>query len=247
MLARYVATLALVGGVAWATLNAAACAESAENDNRLTRAVVRALLEREAAKVGLPADIAEAVVQVESSFNPMTVGLVGEIGLMQVRPQTAAMLGFRGTPDDLARPEINIHYGVTYLAKAWRLADGDLCRALMKYRAGHGEEQMSQLSVTYCERARRHLATLNSSFAIAGVRGEVMPLSDQPARKPADVSDRAVKSSPAATSPITAPRQVYARFKQGSPSASRAYWAAHEMRIRAIKMRLASRWRVASR
>jgi len=38
---------------------------------------------------------------------------------------------------------VNIHYGVTYLSQAWRLANGDLCRALMKYRAGHGEEMMS--------------------------------------------------------------------------------------------------------
>ena len=56
---------------------------------------------------------------------------VGEIGLMQVRPETAALLGFRGDLAELARPEVNIHYGVAYLAEAWRLANGDLCRALM--------------------------------------------------------------------------------------------------------------------
>ena len=95
-------------------------------------------------KTGLPADIADAVVQVESNYNPRVIGGVGEIGLMQIRPQTAAMLGFRGSAEDLAKPEVNIHYGVTYLSKAWRLANGDLCRTLMKYRAGHGEEVMTR-------------------------------------------------------------------------------------------------------
>jgi hypothetical protein len=51
-----------------------------------------------------------------------------------------------------------IRLGVTYLAKAWNLAHGDLCRALTKYRAGHGEEQMTLLSVEYCRRAREHLS-----------------------------------------------------------------------------------------
>ena len=101
---------------------------------------------------------------VESDYNSSLVGKVGEIGLMQVRPETAAMLGFRGSLAELARPEINIHYGVTYLAEAWRLANGDLCRALMKYRAGHGEEKMSPRSEAYCSRARGHLAALHSPF-----------------------------------------------------------------------------------
>ena len=42
---------------------------------------------------------------------------VGEIGLMQVRPSTAAMLGFDGDTTELAKPEVNIRYGVTYLAR----------------------------------------------------------------------------------------------------------------------------------
>ena len=142
---------------------------------RLNRSAIRVLLEQEALRVNLPADIAEAVVRVESSFDPNTIGGVGEIGLMQVRPGTAAMLGFKGSPAELAKPEINIHYGVTYLGKAWRLANGDLCRALMKYRAGHGEEVMSPLSVTYCNRARSHLASLGSPFALLGATGPVLP------------------------------------------------------------------------
>jgi soluble lytic murein transglycosylase-like protein len=119
-------------------------------------------IRREAEQAGLPPEIADAVAQVESAYNPRAVGGVGEVGLMQIRPTTAAMLGYRGGLNGLFEPETNIRYGVMYLARAWKLADGDLCRTLMKYRAGHGEERMTPLSVEYCRRVQSHLATIGS-------------------------------------------------------------------------------------
>ncbi|MDB5608137.1 MAG: Lytic transglycosylase, catalytic [Bradyrhizobium sp.] len=118
----------------------------------------RALAEKEAARAGLAPEIAEAVMAVESGYNPGAIGGAGEIGLMQILPSTARMLGFVGTNADLAVPDTNIHYGVTYLAQAWRLAGGDLCTAVMKYRAGHGESRFSFLSVNYCLAVRSKLA-----------------------------------------------------------------------------------------
>jgi hypothetical protein len=124
-----------------------------------------ALVRQEAEKAALPVDVADAVAYVESRYDPSVVGDVGEIGLMQVRPATAAMLGFDGGESELFDPATNIHYGVRYLAQAWRLAGGDLCRALMKYRSGHGSEEMSPLSVQYCARARSYLESLKSELA----------------------------------------------------------------------------------
>jgi soluble lytic murein transglycosylase-like protein len=126
----------------------------------------RALIEKEAAPFGLAPEIAEAVMAVESGYNPDAIGGVGEIGLMQILPSTARMLGFSGTLADLAVPETNIHYGVTYLAAAWRLAAGDLCTAVMKYRAGHGETRFSFLSVNYCLAVRSKL--LARGFHVTG-------------------------------------------------------------------------------
>jgi hypothetical protein len=122
-------------------------------------------IRREAEHAGVPSDIGDAVAQVESAYDPGAVGGVGEVGLMQIRPTTAAMLGYRGTLVGLFEPETNIRFGIAYLARAWQLADGDLCRALMKYRAGHGEERMTPLSVEYCRRVRTHLAAIGSTFA----------------------------------------------------------------------------------
>ncbi|MBV9563252.1 MAG: transglycosylase SLT domain-containing protein [Bradyrhizobium sp.] len=122
-----------------------------------TRAYYRALIEREATQQDLAPAIAEAVLAVESGYNADSVGTSGEIGLMQVMPSTARMLGFVGSDAELAVPETNIHLGVSYLAQAWRLAGGDLCTAVMKYRAGHGETRFSYLSVNYCLAVRSKL------------------------------------------------------------------------------------------
>jgi soluble lytic murein transglycosylase-like protein len=117
----------------------------------------RILIEKEAKRERLAPEIAEAVMAVESGYNPSAIGGVGEIGLMQILPSTARMLGFVGSNSELAVPATNIRYGVTYLAQAWRLAGGDLCTAVMKYRAGHGETRFSYLSVDYCRKVRAKL------------------------------------------------------------------------------------------
>lgn len=131
-----------------------------------SRASFRALIEKEARREGLAPEIAEAVMAVESGYNPAAIGGVGEIGLMQILPSTARMLGFSGSNAELAVPATNVHYGVTYLAQAWRLAGGDLCTAVMKYRAGHGQTRFSYRSVDYCVAVRGKLAA--HGFRVTG-------------------------------------------------------------------------------
>jgi Transglycosylase SLT domain len=183
----------------------------------------QALIRSESEKNGLPPDIAEAVTAIESGFDPGAVGAIGEIGLMQVRPETAAMLGFNGDLAELARPDVNIHYGVTYLSQAWRLTGGDLCRTLMKYRAGHGEEVMSARSVIYCGRARAHLAAMGS------------PLAET-------VSVPFVFEPPVQAK---APRMMARRGppKYRTAAVSHAFWAAEEARVKAITKRIEAKWR----
>ncbi|MFD1332272.1 lytic transglycosylase domain-containing protein [Methylopila musalis] len=121
-------------------------------------AAIRRLIVAAAAEHGVPSELAEAVAEVESGFNPKAVGGVGEIGLMQVLPSTAQMLGYRGALPGLFDPGVNVGYGVRYLAQAWRLTGQDICGTVMKYRAGHGETRYSHLSVAYCVRVRAILA-----------------------------------------------------------------------------------------
>ncbi|WP_280706140.1 transglycosylase SLT domain-containing protein [Bradyrhizobium sp. BR13661] len=135
-------------------------------DWRAGRAQYRQLIERESLAFGLPPALVDAVMAVESRYNTAVVGMDGEVGLMQVMLPTARMMGFTGTPAELATPDVNVHYGVRYLAGAWRLAHEDLCTAAMKYRAGHGETRFSYLSVEYCARVRAHLAA--NGVAVTG-------------------------------------------------------------------------------
>jgi soluble lytic murein transglycosylase-like protein len=125
------------------------------------RSLYRDLVKKAAERAGLPPEIADAVVRTESAYNPNVTGAVGEIGLMQVRPSTARLLGFTGSLEELREPHNNIALGVAYLAGAWRLANGDICTAVMKYRAGHGETRFSERSIDYCVRVRSYLAAAN--------------------------------------------------------------------------------------
>ncbi|MBZ9883543.1 lytic transglycosylase domain-containing protein [Mesorhizobium sp. CA10] len=123
-----------------------------------TRATFKAFATCQAWLYGLEPVLAHAVMEIESGFDPGVRGADGEVGLMQVMPATARMLGFRGSLDELGEPAVNIALGVRYLAQANRLAVGDLCTTVMKYRAGHGETRFSVRSVDYCRRARAILA-----------------------------------------------------------------------------------------
>lgn len=114
----------------------------------------------EAQRNKIPFAIVDAVMRVESGYDPGALGGVGEVGLMQILPSTADMLGFKGSREALAKPETNIAYGTQYLAEAWRLSGQDICTTVMKYRAGHGETRFSVKSVDYCKRVRVHLAAI---------------------------------------------------------------------------------------
>ena len=54
----------------------------------------RLLAAAEARRAGVPQQIVDAVMRVESDYDPLASGDAGEVGLMQILPGTAAMLGF---------------------------------------------------------------------------------------------------------------------------------------------------------
>jgi len=221
-------------------------ADLGAGETATSRAEIRKIIERETARTNLPADIAEAVVFVESGYNSAVVGSAGEIGLMQLRLETAATLGFKGNAAELAEPDLNVHYGVLYLSRAWRLAGGDLCRALVKYRSGHDEEEMTPRSQVYCNRARNRLLAMNSAAAVPQVAA--IPPS-APAPEAAVAPTPAARAEKPQTRPkLTQPKDVYARYRRGTAAASRAYWAMHEARVSRIKARIEAKWkRTASR
>ncbi|MEQ8482200.1 MAG: transglycosylase SLT domain-containing protein [Hoeflea sp.] len=99
---------------------------------------------------GVPEALAHAVVSVESNYRANARGAAGEIGLMQIKPATARMMGYRGSAKGLYDPETNIKYGMLYLAKAHQLGGGSTCGTILKYNAGHAAKRMNPVSRRYC-------------------------------------------------------------------------------------------------
>lgn len=117
------------------------------------------LIRKAAAKHGVPVQIAKAVVEIESNFNPRARGRAGEVGLMQIKPATARGIGYRGSTKALYDPETNIEWGMKYLAGAHQKANGDLCGTILRYNAGHYAKRMNPVSRRYCSKVKRIMAS----------------------------------------------------------------------------------------
>lgn len=114
---------------------------------------LKALVARHAAANGVPFSLADAIVRVESRYNPRA-SHAGNYGLMQIRHQTARGMGYSGGAGGLLDAETNARYGMKYLALAYRAAGGDTCRTIMKYQSGHMAQRMSGANRTYCAKVR---------------------------------------------------------------------------------------------
>jgi soluble lytic murein transglycosylase-like protein len=97
---------------------------------------LRALIVQYAAEYDVPVSLVHRVVQRESGYNPRARN-GSYLGLMQIMPQTARTMGFRGEPSDLLDAETNLRYAVKYLRGAWMVADGSEDRAVMWYSRGY--------------------------------------------------------------------------------------------------------------
>jgi soluble lytic murein transglycosylase-like protein len=91
-----------------------------------------AVARQAARRHGIPEDLFLRLVQQESSWNPRAVSHKGAIGLAQLMPDTARLLGV--DPED---PQQNLDGGARYLSEQFR-AFGDWRLALAAYNAGPG-------------------------------------------------------------------------------------------------------------
>jgi soluble lytic murein transglycosylase-like protein len=99
---------------------------------RLGQAHVRSLVDRVAARVGIDARLAHAVVRTESNYEPLAVSPKGAMGLMQLMPVLAASYSLADPFD----PETNLEAGLRHLRRL--LLKYDVRRALAAYNAGEG-------------------------------------------------------------------------------------------------------------
>jgi hypothetical protein len=85
-----------------------------------------------AARYHLSEDLIRAVISVESNFDHNAVSRKGARGLMQLMPQTSAIMGVR----DPHSPDENIDAGASHLRAMLDTFKGDLRLALAAYNAG---------------------------------------------------------------------------------------------------------------
>lgn len=95
-----------------------------------------ALVDDYAAMHGIPAELLHRVIQRESGYDPRARN-GPYYGLMQIHPDTARTMGFRGPPSSLLDPETNLRYAGAYLRGAWIVADGDIDEAVGWYARGY--------------------------------------------------------------------------------------------------------------
>jgi soluble lytic murein transglycosylase-like protein len=93
---------------------------------------LRAIVREIAATEQVPASLLEAVIAVESAFDPRAVSPKGAQGLMQLMPATAERFGVVDPFD----PRDNVRGGARYLRQLLAQFDGALPLALAAYNAG---------------------------------------------------------------------------------------------------------------
>ena len=111
-------------------LNTGELVEPLPRFNSNYKGIYAPMAEAAARQHGVPVDLFKRLVQAESAWNPRAISPKGAIGLAQLMPQTARLLGVN--PRD---PQQNLEGGARYLSwqykefRSWRLA-------LAAYNAG---------------------------------------------------------------------------------------------------------------
>lgn len=92
----------------------------------------RAMITSAATRHGISGRLVEAIIAVESAFNPRAVSRKGAMGLMQLMPKTARRYAVRNPFDPLQ----NIQGGIRFFRDLLHRFHGDLRLALAAYNAG---------------------------------------------------------------------------------------------------------------
>jgi soluble lytic murein transglycosylase-like protein len=120
----------LMTGAVWAGGPSAPVAGTVVSSTSGVREIVRQV----SVEHGLDPKLVDALVRVESGYDPQAVSRKGAMGLMQLMPATATRLGVADPFD----PEQNVRGGVREFARLVSVYRGNLQLALAAYNAGEG-------------------------------------------------------------------------------------------------------------
>lgn len=186
-----------------------------------------AVIAKHAAANGVPEALIRRVIVRESRYNPSALNR-GHYGMMQIKPATARAMGYQGAPSGLLDADVNLTYGVRYLAGAYKVAGGNHDRAVRFYASGYyyDAKRKGMLAAIGMGRdgKRASASTVVATAApVAGVQASgvqgAVPVTAQPsataprvvattsasvARPPAPETPK-VAAAPRVLSPTTAP------------------------------------------
>ena len=94
-------------------------------------------------ELDVPVSLMHRVVKRESGYNPAARN-GPYYGLMQILPQTAHTMGYRGPDSGLLDADTNLHYAGLYLRGAWLVSHHNEDRAVKWYSQGYYYEAKRQ-------------------------------------------------------------------------------------------------------
>ncbi|TVZ37970.1 transglycosylase-like protein with SLT domain [Alteromonadaceae bacterium 2753L.S.0a.02] len=112
----------------------------------------------------LQPELADAVVYVESFYNPDAISSAGAMGLMQLMPATAKRYGVHNRRD----PQKNIEAGVLYLKDLMVMFDNDLELVLAAYNAGENAVKRYGNRVPPYQETREYVHRVKQRLSLAG-------------------------------------------------------------------------------
>ncbi len=179
------------------------------------KARLAVLVKKYAQKHGVDEKLVQAVLRRESGGDPGAVSPKGAQGLMQLMPETAALMGVKDAFD----PEENVAGGVKYLKHCLSRFKQDVVLALAAYNAGPKAVEKYQGVPPYQE-TEKYVASITKAY-----QGKAWNREDKEAAQPRPVKKKAEldRNIPTLTWKIADPqvRVPGPRWKEKSPGRAR--------------------------